>query len=148
MDGHIFCGPFVIQSSIPSRKFKPKKSPVRQTSSMSSLYLLNHRSRLDELGLDYGLPRVQLDNQLCYVFRNGSWVTEGSIRSDSIRSDIQTKSAVKQLVARNKILMEENNYLKLQLDVVMDMLTESTVRLNTSDEQLRSKTSLTDVANN
>ncbi|KAM4675784.1 protein chibby homolog 3 [Discoglossus pictus] len=103
---------------------------------MTSLYLLNHRSRQHELGLDYGYPEVQLDNKT-YVFRNGTWVLAGCAHTES-----QTKTSFKKLSARNQFLTEENIYLKLQLDVLLGMLAEATARLQAAEDKVTRKLSV------
>ncbi|XP_066445828.1 protein chibby homolog 1-like [Eleutherodactylus coqui] len=71
-------------------------------------------------------PRVQLDNQT-YVFLNGHWISE----LDS--SDIpQTQASLMFLEKRNKILEEENNYLKIQTEVLKDYLIEVIAKVDAS----------------
>ncbi|XP_030066943.1 sperm annulus positionning complex subunit Chibby3 [Microcaecilia unicolor] len=127
MDIAINFNPYLIRSL---RKFHPKRSPLRRANSASTFYLLNHKARLEELGLEYGPPSVRL-NGMKYVFKNGTWVNESQ--------NYPAKPSYKKLLAKNKALIEQNNYLKLQMELLMDMLTEATAQLHTLEDKLGSK---------
>ncbi|XP_075066115.1 protein chibby homolog 1-like isoform X2 [Mixophyes fleayi] len=118
-----FSGPCSIQNYLHSRKFRPKKTPQRKAATISSLYLLKHLSRMDELGLKLGPPRVQMNNH-SYVFLKGHW-----FHQRCILDNCRTHQHLKMLEAENKNLEEQNNYLKLQVEILFDMLLEATAKL-------------------
>ncbi|XP_054832335.1 protein chibby homolog 3 [Eublepharis macularius] len=120
-----------------SRRFYPRRPPLRQATSLSTFYLLDYKTRQAELGMDYSLPCTQL-SKAKFVFHDGEW------QSDSVPQQMpllhllpsNKESSYKGLKKENKALLEENNYLKLQLELLMDMLTETTARLHTVEKKL------------
>ncbi|XP_034963923.1 protein chibby homolog 3 [Zootoca vivipara] len=124
-----------------SQRFLPRRPTLRQTTSLSTYYLLDYKTRQAELGMDYGPPSTQL-NKVKFVFQEGAWQGDGVppqmplLQLYSSSSHHDKESPNKALKKANKALLEENNYLKLQLELLMDMLTETTARLHSVEKKL------------
>ncbi|NXM73391.1 CBY1 protein, partial [Serilophus lunatus] len=108
--------------------FSPKKTPPRKWASLSNLHFLDRSTREAELGLEYGTPTMNLAGQ-SLRFEKGQWVSEsGTFVGD--RKDLQY------LRRRNQQLEEENNLLRLKVDVLLDMLSETTAESHLLEKEL------------
>ncbi|KAH0518856.1 Protein chibby-like protein 1, partial [Microtus ochrogaster] len=75
---------------------------------------LDRSTRELELGLDYGTPTMNLAGQNL-KFENGQWVADTVISGGVDRRETQ------RLRKRNQQLEEENNLLRLKVDILLDM---------------------------
>uniref|UniRef100_A0A8C8SGV7 Chibby family member 3 n=1 Tax=Pelusios castaneus TaxID=367368 RepID=A0A8C8SGV7_9SAUR len=119
------------------------RPPLRRITSMSTFYLLDYRTRQAELGLGYGPPRAQLSDAK-FIFQDGKWQGENGLSYQppllQLFSSHNQEQSCKVLKKENKALLEENNYLKLQLELLMDMLTETTAQLHLVEKKLDTPT--------
>lgn len=107
--------------------FSPKKVPARKAASLSSLHTLDRSTREIELGTDYGPPSMKIGGQV-WKFEDGEWLTESG-------GTVSNKEMQK-LKKRNLQLEEENNLLKLKIEMLMDMLTETTLQYHLIQKEL------------
>ncbi|XP_034843391.1 protein chibby homolog 1 isoform X1 [Mirounga leonina] len=120
-----------IRSKMPlfGNTFSPKKTPPRKSASLSSLHNLDRSTREVELGLDYGTPTMNLAGQ-SLKFENGQWIAEAGISGGVDRREAQ------RLRRRNQQLEEENNLLRLKVDILLDMLSETTAESHLMEKEL------------
>ncbi|XP_070579340.1 LOW QUALITY PROTEIN: protein chibby homolog 1-like [Ptychodera flava] len=110
-------------------KFSPKKTPIRKSLSLNNLNRLDHAVREAEYGMEYGPAAVKLGGQEL-VFENGSWVVEGSSGGGVNQREYN------KLKKQTQSLTEENNLLKLKIDILLDMLAESSAESHLPNKQL------------
>nr|XP_060633036.1 protein chibby homolog 1 [Anolis sagrei ordinatus] len=108
--------------------FSPKKTPPRKSASLSNLHSLDRSTREIELGLEYGTPVMSLTGQNL-KFENGLWIAE-SLGSTGDQRETQ------RLRRRNQQLEEENNLLRLKVDLLLDMLSETTAESHLMEKEL------------
>ncbi|CAN9508977.1 unnamed protein product [Ophioblennius macclurei] len=107
--------------------FSPKKTPPRKSASLSSLHTLDRSTREIELGLDFGPPMMNIGGQ-SLKFEDGQWIAESG-------GNVSTRE-MQRLKKRNVQLEEENNLLKLKIEILLDMLTETTVEFHMMEKEV------------
>ncbi|XP_071400149.1 protein chibby homolog 1 isoform X2 [Centroberyx affinis] len=107
--------------------FSPKKTPPRKSASLSNLHTLDRSTREVELGLEYGAPVMNIGGQ-SLKFEEGQWIADsgGSVSGKEVQ----------RLKKRNMQLEEENNLLKLKIEILLDMLTETTAESHLMEREL------------
>ncbi|XP_016343801.1 protein chibby homolog 1-like [Sinocyclocheilus anshuiensis] len=107
--------------------FSPKKTPPRKSASLSNLHTLDRSTRETELGLEYGSPVMNIGVQ-SLTFEDGQWISESG-------GNVSGKE-VQRLKKRNLQLEEENNLFRLKIEVLLDMLSESTAETHLIKKEL------------
>uniref|UniRef100_A0A671DQ66 Chibby 1, beta catenin antagonist n=1 Tax=Rhinolophus ferrumequinum TaxID=59479 RepID=A0A671DQ66_RHIFE len=138
--------------------FSPKKTPPRKSASLSNLHNLDRSTREVELGLDYGTPSMNLAGQ-SLKFENGQWIAGELISCHLVRQDCGRtpgdlvtagfvlppetgisggvdRREAQRLRRRNQQLEEENNLLRLKVDILLDMLSETTAESHLMEKEL------------
>ncbi|XP_018616933.1 protein chibby homolog 1 isoform X1 [Scleropages formosus] len=118
-----------IDSNMPlfGNTFSPKKTPPRRSASLSNLHTLDRSTREIELGLEYGAPVMNIGGQ-SLKFEDGQWISDsgGSVSAKEVQK----------LKKRNLQLEEENNLLRLKIDILLDMLSETTAESHLMAKEL------------
>ncbi|XP_036403586.1 protein chibby homolog 1-like [Megalops cyprinoides] len=91
--------------------------PRLHVPSLSPRYILDYNSRMAELGLD-GPPTLSLAGH-SFTFLEGRWVCSATEDRPRQRARLQ------RLKQQQQVLQAENEALKLRLQVLMDLLTET-----------------------
>uniref|UniRef100_UPI00358E0C93 protein chibby homolog 1 isoform X1 n=2 Tax=Myxine glutinosa TaxID=7769 RepID=UPI00358E0C93 len=99
--------------------FSPKKTPPRKAASLSNLHTLDFAARATEFGLEYGPPELVIATQQ-FSFKEGHWVNEGTGSSAE-----GTTREVQRLKKQNRRLVQENNLLRLKVEILLDMCDEA-----------------------
>ncbi|XP_056153438.1 protein chibby homolog 1 isoform X2 [Lampris incognitus] len=107
--------------------FSPKKTPPRKSASLSNLHTLDRSTREIELGLEHGAPVMNIGGQ-SLKFEDGHWLSENG-------GNVSSKE-VQRWKKRNLQLEEENNLLKLKIDLLLDMLSETTAESHLMEREL------------
>ncbi|CAN2391409.1 Chibby homolog 1, partial [Pristimantis euphronides] len=85
------------------------------------------------LGLDYGAPSIDIAGQ-SLKFENGQWIAESG--------GTGSQKELQRLRKRNLQLEEENNLLRLKVEILLDMLSEATAESHLKDKELEEMKSL------
>ncbi|KAL3318629.1 Protein chibby 1 [Cichlidogyrus casuarinus] len=125
------------------KKFSIPKFPNRKASSMSNLSQLDATIRSTEFGVDYQNEiRAKLNGQEL-IFQNGNWIFSGeeggaSTNRSLNRDDSFRKREVTALRQENQRLLEEKNLLQVKLEILLDMLAESTAEVQLQENEIDS----------
>ncbi|XP_033211849.1 protein chibby homolog 1 [Belonocnema kinseyi] len=111
-----------------SSKFSPKKTPIRKASVSLANKDLSPKRLEKELGPDIGEIRICLGEQQA-VFDHGMWIPESGQIGGTFKENESLKKDLRKLE-------EENNLLKIKLEVLLDMLTQTTAEANLDKEEL------------
>ncbi|KAK0168461.1 hypothetical protein PV327_002258 [Microctonus hyperodae] len=98
-----------------TNKFSPKKTPLRKASISLANKDLSPKRIERELGPDVGPIRLRLGDQEA-TFDNGIWIPESGKVGGTFKENEKLKKEVRRLE-------EENNLLKLKLELLIDMAT-------------------------
>jgi len=107
--------------------FSPKKSTPRKAASLSNLASLDFSERAKEFGTDITPASLNLDGTEL-KFEEGVW------QADAVVGGVPHKEMMKLKKENNRIL-EENNMLKLKVDILLDMLSETTVECHLLEKE-------------
>ncbi|KAE8611467.1 hypothetical protein XENTR_v10012462 [Xenopus tropicalis] len=114
--------------------FSPKKVPPRKSASLSNLHALDRTTKEVELGLDYGSPSINIAGQ-SLKFENGHWITESG--------GTGSQREVQRLRKRNQQLEEENNLLRVKVELLLDMLSEAAADSHLKEKEMEEMKNLT-----
>ncbi|XP_046406792.1 protein chibby homolog 1 [Ischnura elegans] len=115
-------------------KFNPKKTPPRKAPLSAVHSGLSTKRAQEELGLHIGEIKLRLGG-IESVFEDGEWISESS------SGQAVSSKSVSKLKQRTLTLEEENNMLRIKIEVLLDMLTEVT------DESIRQRKELDELRN-
>uniref|UniRef100_A0A1B6EE88 Uncharacterized protein n=1 Tax=Clastoptera arizonana TaxID=38151 RepID=A0A1B6EE88_9HEMI len=109
-----------------SNKFSPKKTPTRKVN--------NNRPKKsgdkndDNLKIENDLIKLNLGGQET-IFQDGNWIPENGPTGSKYKDNQRLSRQVQQLE-------EENNLLKLKIEILLDMLTETTAEAHIQDKEI------------
>eukprot|EP00061_Rhincodon_typus_P008489 g31129.t1 len=122
---------FIDQHPLPYRsKFRPRKCRPRRHAPVTSFYLLDYDRRIAEMGLEHDPPAFQIIGQKL-TFKKGRWTAQSC---NGLFTSSQP-DLLKNVREKNRMLQDQNNVLQLKLELVMDMLTETTASLLLMEEE-------------
>ncbi|KAK2169857.1 hypothetical protein LSH36_6g02052 [Paralvinella palmiformis] len=108
--------------------FSPKKGQPRKATSLSNLNL-DETERQIEFGLDYSPVKLRLSPHEM-IFADGMWIAESGGGGGASQKDLlKTKR-------ENQQLREENNLLKIKVELLLDMLSEKTAEIHLQENEL------------
>ncbi|TGZ59001.1 hypothetical protein CRM22_009309 [Opisthorchis felineus] len=114
-----------------AKRFSVPKFPSRKAASMTNLSQLDSVTRSQEFGVDFGPIRTRLSGRNL-VFREGNWIVEGGDTQNTAKLDRESFRIKKE----NHQLVEENNLLKLKIDILLDMLAETTAEVHLQGNEI------------
>ncbi|XP_036423645.1 protein chibby homolog 1-like [Colossoma macropomum] len=105
--------------------WNPNMTPVCRNTALSHCNLGFHSSICD-LALQSGPPTLKLGSHTL-TFRHGQWVRHGGARENARLQGLRW---------RLQKLEEENRELKLRLEILIDMLVDTTVHMHTLEREV------------
>ncbi|KAL7886108.1 hypothetical protein AOLI_G00064030 [Acnodon oligacanthus] len=106
--------------------WNPNMNPVYRKTSLSSLCNLGFHYSIYDLALQSGPPTLKLGSHTL-TFRHGQWVRHGRARE---------KARLQGLRWRLQRLEEENRELKLRLEILIDLLVDTTVHMHILEREV------------
>ncbi|XP_066987336.1 protein chibby homolog 1 [Macrobrachium rosenbergii] len=111
-----------------SRNFSPGRSRPRRSASLSSLKRESEKSGGD-LSSDFNRIKLNIGGQNA-SFEDGEWIAD-----DGSRGRVSSRE-VARLRQQNQNLTEENNLLKLKVELLLDLLTEKSADVLIKDKEI------------
>ncbi|XP_063866850.1 protein chibby homolog 1-like isoform X3 [Scylla paramamosain] len=118
----------VMPINLFGRSFSPGKSPPRRSLSLSSLRRESDKSGQD-LAHDFSKIKLNISGQNA-TFEDGEWISESGPRGRVSNREVA------HLRQQNQSLLEENNLLKLKVELLLDMLTEKSADTLLKEKEL------------
>uniref|UniRef100_A0A674CK50 Chibby 1, beta catenin antagonist n=1 Tax=Salmo trutta TaxID=8032 RepID=A0A674CK50_SALTR len=103
--------------------FCPKNTPCKSVS-VFNLHTLDWSTREIELGLEYAAPVMNIGGH-SLTFEDRQWIA-GNVSGKEVQ----------RLKNRNLQLEKENNLLRLKIDLLLDMLSETTAESHLMEKEL------------
>ncbi|XP_008556750.1 protein chibby homolog 1 [Microplitis demolitor] len=119
-----------------TNKFSPKKTPLRKAPTSLANRDLSPKRIERELGPEIGPIKIRLGDHEA-VFDGGTWIPDSGKIGGTYKENEKLKKEIRKLE-------EENNFLRLKFDLMLDMLTETTAQVQINKdkvENLKIKTS-------
>ncbi|GIX82505.1 hypothetical protein CDAR_194121 [Caerostris darwini] len=114
-----------LKTMVYRRKTRISKPPIRRSPTQSSFQRgLDPVCNPNEFGLNYGKIELNLGGKKC-IFENGDWMIDGRFQKSSVHVGKVNKRSEE--LTR---LIEENNFLKLKVEVLLVLLSEIKVKSN------------------
>ncbi|XP_054283957.1 protein chibby homolog 1 isoform X2 [Macrosteles quadrilineatus] len=108
-----------------SNKFLSKKTPQRKT-----FHNFPKRKAGEEENLKFEIDKIRINvGEQRAVFEDGEWIPEGGVGGQRVQESLRSRQQLQQLES-------ENNLLKLKIEVLLDMLTETTAEAHLQDKEL------------
>ncbi|CAF0904804.1 unnamed protein product [Didymodactylos carnosus] len=109
-----------LRNSFSIKKTKPRKHVSRNPQKLQAEEMAR------ELGTVYGVIDVKIaDQKIIFDAENGDWQTGGAISSGQ-------SHAAQKLKKQTELLQEENNMLKLKVEVLLDLVAESAAEISST----------------
>ncbi|XP_076075064.1 protein chibby homolog 1-like isoform X1 [Mytilus galloprovincialis] len=120
---------FKMPLNLFGNKFSPKKTPPRRAQSLSNISLDADQAR-EEFGPNIGPVKLRLGGNEVQ-FENGMWIQETGGGGGASHKEVM------KLRKENQQVSEENNLLKLKIDILLDMLAEASAVSHYHETELK-----------